>query len=789
MISTLFKISLRNLIKHKAYSLTNVLGLTIGFAAFMLIAVFIRFDLSWDKHNANYNRLYRVQRHYAKTLYAMDGNDISPHSRAITASLLEGNFPEIDKVSVIREIGGKFLSKDVDHLVYDQYGIYADENFFDLFTYRFIEGQPAKALAEPFTVVISQSLAQKVFGTKPAIGQTILFEKKYQVKVSGVYADLPLNAAVRPSYIISFSTLATTENIKRDNLYSGDCMTYVMLKPNADAKQLESKIKNLFSGYKGVEYEELQLCPMSKVFLNFNGKNDYRVVLKLFGLIAFFILLMSVFNYINLSIAKSSLRGKEVAIKKVMGSNRKVLIVQFLSETFVMSLVSLVLAYGLTAITLPVFSNIVNKTLDFQICTTIPFMLFMFAIMLLVGLLSGIYPALFMSSKRITALLKGDMFDRGASPVNLKKLLVTFQFGIALFLILLTMSFSLQIRYMTSKNLGFNKDGILYAEMTVSQSGTSFDQLRSRILQHPEIKEASMSKGLPFVSFGGGSTNWEGGNADEKINCRFNTVSYDYLKTLGATIIAGRDFSRDYRGDIGKACIINESAAKCFGWDNPIGKHLSDNRFTVVGVVKNFIYKDMHNGIEPNIMVLAPEDTQGTWIFAFRVESDKMQEARAILTNVFETAFPSDPFEFHDLPSAFNNENSYKIYHAINRTILFFSVLNIILAIIGLLGLVSFTVARRNKEIGIRKINGSTVLQIFYLLNQEYFVLLAFALMVGIPGAWWVYESIPGANKLHVQPWVFLMGVAVLLVIIVVTTTYQTIKAATKNPVDALRYE
>jgi putative ABC transport system permease protein len=460
-----------------------------------------------------------------------------------------------------------------------------------------------------------------------------------------------------------------------------------------------------------------------------------------------------------------------------------------MGETVVISTIALGLAFLLVKIFLPFFESIVGRQVAGELTRSVQFIGSMILISLGVGLISGIYPSLFLSSNKIVQLFKNQFFDRKNEKFSLKKALVTLQFAISVFLILITLSFSMQIRYLTKKDLGFNKENMLYTKMSVSKNGTNFSQLRDKILQHPEILEASMSRHIPFVSFGGGMTNWEGGNPDEKISCRFNEVGYDFVKNMGITLIAGRDFSRDFTGDVGKACLINDAAAKCFGWDDPIGKRLNNNKFTIVGVVKNYIYKDMHNGIEPSILTLAPEEIEGNWTFAFRIDQGKYMAAKTILTREFETAFPSDPFEFRDLPTAFANENSFKIYNAVNRTILFFTMLNIFLAIIGLLGLVSFNVFRRTKEIGVRKINGSTSLNIFILLSREYFILLIYALLIAIPSAWWVYERLPGANKLHAQPWVFALGGGILFVIILLTTSYQTIKAATRNPVEALRYE
>jgi putative ABC transport system permease protein len=782
-------ISLRNMLKHKVYTIINVLGLALGFTAFILIGLFIRYELNWDKTNTAYDRIYRIQRHDSRTVQAMDGNDISPHTRAITAQLLEKQYPEFEKISLIRENGGKFLASVPDKQIYENKGIHADSCFLDVFSYKFIEGSQKDALTDPFSIILSKTMAEKLFGGKNALGETVILEKKYALRVKGVYEDLPENTSIRPEYIISFSTLASTAGIKRSNMISGDCMTFALLSKGVDYKNTEKKIKTVFSGFKGIENEQLMMCPMKNVYLNFNGKNDYIIALVLYGMIGIFILIMSAFNYINLTTANSSIRGKEVALKKVCGSSRFALVIQFLLETVITSLIALIIAFEIAQITLPVFSGVVGRSLSLSFIGDFGFVLTAILIALTVGLLSGIYPALVMSSRNILSLFKGEMPVKGRQKLSLKNVLVCIQFSISVLLILVTLSFSLQIKYMFRKNPGFDKENILYTSMSVSNKEITFEQLRNRLLQHPEIIDGSMSANFPFVNYGGGSTNWEGGDPAEKIQCRFNTVSYDFIKNLGIPMVAGRDFSQDFKGDIGKSCLINETAARSFGWDNPIGKKLRNNSLTVVGVVKNYIYKDMHNGIEPAILILSPEKATGEWIFAFRVDPRNEKKAKDILTEEFAAAFPEDPFEFNNLSTTYAAMDTFKVYNSINRTILFFSVFNIFLAMVGLFGLVSFTVVRRTKEIGVRKINGSSSMNIFYILSREYYILLLPALIIAIPLALRIYARIPGANKIPVQPWVFILGVVILLVIILITTSFQTIKASRRNPVEALRYE
>lgn len=782
------KLSLRKLFKTKVYSIANLLGLTIGFAAFILIALFIRYELNWDKSHENYNRIYRVQRNMTNALHTSSGNNISPHTSAITAQLIEEQYPEFEELSVIRDCGSTYLGTDDEHLVHEEDGINADTCFFNVFSYQFIEGDKNTALNQPYAVVLSETLARKLFEKTDVLGKTIFLEKKHPLTVSGVYKDLPFNSSLRPSFIISFSTLKPLRNIDQSSLWVGDCMTFALLQPEISAQRAEDKIKHLFTDYESMKHDELQLCSLSKVYLNFNDSSDYLVILKLFGLIGIFILVMSGFNYINLSLAQASMRGKEVAVKKVIGSRKQSLVLQFLSETTTVSLIALLMALLLAKLFLPIFNNVVDKQIAFNLLNDWTFMLLMFVVALGTGLLSGIYPAWFMASSKIVILFKGNIFNKQQNSFSLKKALITFQFAISLFLIVLTASFSMQIKHITEKDLGFKEEGLLYTEINVSDNKTIFYQLRDRLKKHPGLKDVSMSKHFPFVSQGGGTTNWEGGNSNDKVVCRFNHVSSNYLSLLNAKLIAGRNFLPG-AGNIGKSCIINETAAKCFGWDDPIGKRLSDNQLTVVGVVKDFIYHDMHNPVEPGIYILAPNTIEGNWTFAFRSNNSKNTALRAVLDAELQKTFPKDPFEIHDFPSAFKSENAFMIYQSVNNTLLFFSLLNVLLAIVGMFGLVSFAVARRTKEIGIRKINGSSPAGIFHLLNREYYVLLLLAILMAFPGALIVYNLLPSANKLPAQPWVFISAAILLFLIVQVSTSYATIKAAARNPIKALRYE
>ncbi len=786
MIQNIIKITLRNFLKHKVYFLINIVGLSVGFTAFILISLFINFEFNWDKHNENFDRIYRVQRRFVKS-----DNETSPHNRAILAKLIDDKYPEIEEVLLFYDDDiGEFLTTSKIKNFFAEKGIYSDQVIFDIFSYEFINGDKENALIEPNSIVLSESLANILFQGENALGETILLEKKFSLKVTGIYKDLPENSSVRPTYIISLSSMEKTKNRPnfRDSWW-GDYRVYVMLKKGTHYKNVNKKIKRLFSVYRELENEHLYLLPLSKQYLQPNDQNDYMIAVFLYGLIGVFILILSSINYINLITANSSIRAKEVAVKKSQGSNKLMLITQFLAESVILSFIAVCFALFLTETLLPVFNNIIHKQIEFSYSDNYKFIIKIVFLALGVGFLSGIYPAFFMSSQKAIDLFKGNLFKRKRGKVNSKKILVAFQFCISIFLIILTLTFSMQIRYMMNKDLGFDKENILYAKFISTREDGNFEDLKSRILRHPEIISTSFSEHIPFISSGGNNINWEGAPPDETIPIRDELVSHDFFKTFGMKIIKGRDFSKEYSGGEWKHCIINETAWNRFGWDDPIGKRINNNKWIIVGVVKDFHYRNMHEKLEPFVALLQSESIFGEWTFAFRVEPSKLNEARKILKKELEAYFPDDPFQLHLLEEDFKQESTFKTYEMVNTTFMFFTILNIILAIIGLLGLVSFTTERRTKEIGIRKINGSSTFNIFLMLTKEYLMLLLIASLIVWSCSYYLYRFMPGANKYGLKLWEYILSSAIVLVIILLTSSYQTLKAARRNPVEALRYE
>lgn len=790
MIRNIFILAYRYLIKYRIHTFINIIGLAIGFTAYILVSLFVNFEYSWDKQNVNYERIYRVQRHFVKAQHPTDGNNISPHTRGITAKLLYPRFPEIENVMILKELNGMFLSSNLTKPFFDDKdGIAAEQSILQIFTYDFITGNKETALVDPYSIVLSQTEANKLFPDGHSVGKTVMMEKKFALKVTGVYRDLPQNSTIRPVYIVSLSTL-NVNNEDAQNSSAGYYMIYVILKPGQNYMALNQKIWNLFKGYVNYEDEKIKLCPLPRLYLHFNDQTALETILYLYQLIGVFILLLSAFNYVNLTTANSSVRAKEIGVRKVNGCSQWVLAAQFLGETIVLSIIAINLAFLFTELILPVFNQIVHKQLTLSYDTNVIFILKMASIALLTGIMSGIYPAFVMSLQKVTTLFRVNMFKSRHERFSLKKLLVTFQFSISIFLIVLSLGFALQIKYMMNKDLGFNKENVLYASLNVTKKGDNFELLRNRILRHPEITNCAMSLNVPFVSFGGGSINWEGCIPGDILEIRNNDVSFDFVKNFEIKIVEGRDFSREFCADVGSACLINKTAWRYLGYENPIGKHIDNGRLLIVGVMQDYHITDMYNTIEPVVLKLISDTiSEGKWTFSFRVQPGKFYEAQKSINQELEAFFPNDPFIVQVLSDTFRADSVFKILGSINNSLLFFTILNILLAILGLIGLVSFSTQRRTKEIGIRKINGSSSFQIFLLLSKENFTLMLVASAISWPFGYLALVHLPGNYKMPMPFWIFGFATIIILLISAGTSSYHMIKAANTNPVKTLRYE
>ncbi len=784
------KLAFRNLSRYQLSSIINIVGLTIGFTAFILIMLFLDNEYNWDRHNVNYASIYRIQRRLTTE------EDVSPSSNPILKDLLSSRYPEIDKMVLMHLASdeektlGEFLSSSPGRTFNEFDGIYSEQEVFTIFTYRFLEGAEAKALTDPFTIVLSKTLANKLFPGKQALGELVILNKKFNLKVTGVYEDLPFNSHLRPSYMISLSSIEKTKNITEYRTsWRGDFYNYVLLKKSQDCRLLNEKIKNITAEFNENNKARIYLHPLSLLYVQPNENNGYWIALMIFRLIAIFILLLASFNYVNLTTANAILRAKEIAIQKVNGSGRGRIMIQYLGESVIISSLAFLFAICLTEILLPLFNSVVLSQLNLSFIRDWSFILKMIVVAVGVGLFSGIYPALVMSRFKAVDLFRNFGFNGKSEGHTLKQILVSIQFVICISLIILSLTISRQIKYMMTKDLGFNRDNLLVTKFQVSRKNVDFRVLKERILKYPEITDACYTDKLPFGGNSGWPKNWEGGATDEKENDNFYWVSSDFVTTMKMKIILGRDFLPQFTADSGKSVIINETAAKRFGWSDPIGKKVDDHKWVVVGVVKDFHPYGVNNPIRNCMMTLDPTPMKGSQAFAFRVTPGNMKKGKEIVTKELEEFFPDDAFEVISYSDFIDTNEGYVKFKTINDTIRMFTVLNILLAVMGLLGLVAFTTRQKSREIAIRKINGCSPFNIFLILNRQYIGLILIASFIAWPIARLVNAFLPMAYKSPENIFIYIFSSLFLLVMCVVTSLFYTLRAATRNPVEALRHE
>ncbi len=787
MIRTILKLAFRNLAKDKLHSVINIAGLAIGFAAFTLIGLYLIYEYSWDRKNTNYEHIYRIQ----ERVNMATGLEYWTQTPAALANHMRENYPEVKNAVLLTEAWGEFLSASEVRPFFEEKGYYAEPNIFDIFNYDFIAGDMDNALANPYSIVLSDSLAAKLFPKGNALGNYVKLEKKFDLKVTGIYHELPFNSSIRPSYIIPFALYEKSKNWENvsTNWTSFSFQTFLLLKNGTNIGALENKITHLMDekgNDKGLY--ELYLLPLSDVYLTPSPTNsDYMVAIFLYGLIAVFILLLASVNFVNLTTANSSTRAREIGVKKVCGSSRKALIAQFLGESVVISLLAMDLAFVIVELFLPVFNNIIGRRLEFSLQEHAVFALVLLGIATVVGLLSGIYPAFYLSSFKTIEVLKSNPIKPQGGKTGLRKILVTLQLFISVFLIISTLMVLKQIHHMMSLNLGFKIENIIYARFRSDKQDGNIDDLRNRLLRIPNVRDVSISTTVPFGGNEGRNINWEG-SGDEKINTRINWIDDHFINTFNMKILQGRNFLPGENEDT-KECLINETALKIFGWKDPIGKTLYNNQYRVTGVVKDFYYHDMHNKIQPFIMLQHSGKVAGDNAYSILVSPDNILQTRKAIIGVFDEYFPDDVFEFGFLKDQIYHDFSWKAWGTLNKTFQFFSMLAILISAIGLFGLISYTAKRRVKEMGVRKVFGAKPLQIYLLLALEYIPLLIISLILGSVAALFMHQFLPGAYIYHTRGLEFAIAWIITIIVVFLTISYQAMRVARSNPVDSLRYE
>jgi len=801
MIKNIIKVTFRNILRHKVYSFINIIGLAIGMACCFLILLWVTNELSYDRYHRNADNIYRL----CSDLKVGGNQRKAPMTSPPMAPAIVNEYPEVlNAVRISPE--SRTLIQYKDRKGYEDLVRYADSSFFQIFTYRMIRGNPRTALSAPYTAVLTEDIAVKYFGDSDPLGLTIKMDGNTDYMVTGVIENVPENSHFDFDILRSFQTLYG-ENRPGMNIwgYLG-YYTYLLLDDNADYKQLQTKFAALVDKNYGERLRtvgaslDLFLQPLTQIYLHSNLLSEIAPLgnitnVYLFSGVAFFILIIACFNFINLSTARSAQRSKEVGIRKTFGATRARLIYQFMVESMIYSLISIALTLIILELAIPWFNNITGRHLDFNYLKLLWLVLGISATFIFVSIFAGFYPALFISSFRpITILQTGAGMSLSKS--RLRSLLVVTQFAITVALIAGTIAIYRQIDYMKNKNLGFDKDHVLVLQNLQSSPELSLTTVKEQFLGISGVESVSLSSGVPG---GSGSVIGflpEGRNENETETMRVMDIDDSYIPTFGMELAAGRNFSSDFVSDETEAAIINETAARLFGWENPVGKTIRRRTqspdgpgwqtTTVIGVLKDFHLNSLHMEIEP---LFLGNTSANMNTISIKLSPDNVSHTVALLEQKWNEMIGDRPFDY-----VFVNETFDLMYRPEERTAnltLGFSLLAIFIACMGLFGLSAFTSQQRIKEIGIRKVLGASMFSIVRLISKEYIYLTVLAGLIACPAAYYFLNKWL-ENFAYREPlslYIFVFSGVLALLITFLTVSFQSIKAALTNAVDTLRHE
>ncbi len=793
MFKNYLKIAWRNFKKGKLYSFINLLGLTIGMTCFILIALFVQYELSYDKQHKNVDDIYRVISKQPGNEYK--GTDLFSGTPLPLGATMAIDFPEVETTTSI-DLRSNLISKGKE--VFREKGIFADTGFFDVFTIKLISGEGKSALEQPLNVLLVESLAKKFFGSESPLNQTITFDGSTEFTVKGVIEDPPKNQHFSYSYIapISAAPFYLENSIAWGNNVA---VTYVKLAEGTDSKELESKLfvyrKNAEEEYAkyGLKAPIYKLQPLkdihlySKVNFELEPNGDMKYV-YLYSLIALIILLLASINYMNLTTVRSAQRAKEIGMTKVLGANRPQLISQFLGESFFFTVISFLLALGLASLLLPEFGQLLDKNIPFDIVGNKWLLISMFCLAILVGSLSGLYPSVFLSGVSPVKAFKGNFLKNMGGNARLRNGLVVGQFTAAIVLAIGSLIIHQQLQFTQNKNLGYDKEHIVHVPYSTNKIAENENVVRNELLKNPKIKKVSISSQIPLEFDNQGFVNnWEGNTTGQKLGIYRTFVDYDFIDVLGMELVEGRAFSEDFATDEKEAYIINEAAAKSLSWKSSVGKEFDDGH--IIGVVKDFHIQKFDLAIEPLYMRMRPEWAKTFGEVIITVNTDNFEETKKYITSVMNKAAPLVPFDVKFLDDTYAQLYNSEI--RLGSTFNIFTILALFIASMGMFGLVSHSVLQRTKEIGIRKVLGSSILAIVLLISKDFLKLVIVALLTACPIAYYFMDGwLQGfAYRIDIDWRVFGLAGFMSFIISMITISVQSIKSALANPIESLRTE
>lgn len=803
MFKNYFKITYRNLLRQKVYSFLNLSGLAIGLACSILIFLYVNDELSYDRFHEKSDRIYRVLEHFES-----EGN--GEHSASLpfpTGPTLQSEYPsEITQAVRLFNFQSPTLAvanKEAEKAFNESRVFFADSTFLKVFDFELLTGSKETALDNPGSVLITRSMARKYFPDEDPVGKFLEIQGRQNVQVVGVLEDSPTNAHFQFDFIVSFSTLKQWFNGGYPrSWYWNPCWTYVVLNENVSKEQVESHFSAFVEKYFPdfiKEDVDLELQPLTDIHLH--SKLDYEIEANsnvesvyIFAAIALFVLIIAAINFINLSTARATKRAKEVGVRKSLGSSRSQLIKQYVFESVFLTYLALVIGLLIVAIVLPGFNFLTEKSVRFGFLLQPQILAGLGAVGLLVGLLSGFYPAFVLSSFKTILVLKSAHLK--TSGLNFRKILVTAQFSISICLIIGTIIAINQLQLLQNKDVGFDQDNILMVPVIQSPMGLHYENFKNAALQSPHVKGVTAVEEIVGSKHQVGNYQFEG-MEQSKPFARFN-IRHDFAKTFDIPIVAGRDYDQSIQTDDSLALVVNETMVKAMGWGTPaeaVGKRFyyrNELRGRVVGVAKDYNFVSKHHPIAPLALTLNTRPAAFNLFIkylAIKVDGNNLQASIADLNAAWREVLPNLPFDYFFLDDRLND--SYKAEEKLSSVTIIFSALTILVACLGLFGLATFSIEQRTKEIGVRKVLGISTPQILILLSREFLLLVIVAFVVAVPVSYFLtQEWLNGFSyRIGMELWPFAIAGILTFIVAFLTVTYHSMRASMINPVETLKYE
>ncbi len=808
MLTNYLKVALRNLWKNKSFSLINIIGLAIGLATCLMIMVYVMDELSYDRYNENADRIYRID---SDVKFGNSSLNLAVTSDPM-GQILKKDYPQVESYTRIYVSDGPKLVKKDNENILEMNVANVDSTFFNVFTFTALSGDTKTALTQPNTVVLTESMAKKYFGTTEVLGKTIEANQTPR-KITAVIKDMPKNSHFNFDFLFPMADV----HYGWGNFLNHNFQTYIVLRNGTDYKSFEKNFDQVTDKYILPQIKQFMqvssmndfaktgnslrysLTPLLKIHLYSDktgelGTNGNVQYVYIFSAIAFFVLLIACINFMNLSTARSANRAKEIGIRKVLGTERKSLIAQFIIESIITVAISLAIAVCLATMVLPLLNNISAKAIPTSSFLNNKILFFLIITPAVVGILAGSYPAFFLSRFKPVTVLKGNV-NTNFKKSDLRNALVVFQFTISLALIISTIIVYSQLNFIQTKKIGYQKDQVLIVD-NVRALRNNAEVFKNSVLQIPTVKSGTLSSFLPVMPSSRNYTTYVKEatiNANNTFTMQTWDVDYDYIKTLGMEIIKGRDFSKDFASD-SAGVIVNEATVTFMGYKDPIGKFVyapdqnhpgATIAMPIIGVVRNFNFESLRQLISPLCLKL----NKSTNLASFKINATDAREVIAQIEKKWKAIAPGMPFSYRFLSESFTN--MYRQEQQTGKVALSFAIVAIIIACLGLFGLVTYMAEQRTREIGIRKVLGASATSVVSMLSINFLKLILMAILISSPIAWYfMYRWLDGfAYRIEIHWWVFVSAGLAALIIALITVSVEAIKAAMANPVKSLRSE